>query len=195
MNEGIPSTPVHQGATDTGFSCMTGLKKEGPRYILSSGKGLVLFPILMFMVAIAMCFIPWQANTDIGIKFKYIIAIGFAWGGLCALAAFYFKRAFGKSVVLDTTSGTIRIYKGKKISRTLPLKDLVGWQLCFQDHGRYKSYELNLCVRREGELFRDCILAYCGERYVRKVAKRLSQYTGKEIFDCIETNKSNPSPG
>lgn len=182
--ETLLTEPTSSHVTSAGWFPDVALHRRGNRLVHESSYSFLVFAAVMCAVAVAVCFIPWDARAFIGIgpKVKFFIAGGFAWGGTCAAGAYWFRNVMGQRIVFDRDENTVLI-RARDCRITIPRDDVLGVQLFRGKLG----YQTNLVYRSEsGGIARRCLLSHVNRGPCKNLARQYQDKCKLELFDHTE---------
>jgi len=135
----------------------------------------------MICFAIVLAALPWDTEANPGGKLKYWLAGICVWGGVCGLAPFFVRNAFGQTIIIDPHEQTVRIKKGKT-SQTIAWHDVIGLQVCppqISEDSKIDGYELSLVWKdSSGNVQEHCLMRHVLRRSVVALGERYESCFG-----------------
>ena len=161
------------------------LHRRGGVFYQESSYSHFWFFGVMIVVAIVIAALPWDTEANLGGKLKYWLAGFCVWGGICGLAGFFVRNAFGQTIMIDPHERTLRIKK-RKVRQTIAWRDVVGLQVCpLQRPGASKidGYQLSLIWKdSSGSVQEHCLMRHVLRRSVVALGERYESCFGFRLI-------------
>ena len=184
---GLPREPLDIQTNSRGFLPPVGLHARGRLYVQeSSYSHFGLFAVLL-VAAGALAFSTWDAEAPCGEwPLKGLIAGGLVWAGICSVAPYWVRNAFGQKILVDPVKHTWTIRR-RSSEQVVPWADILGLQICRQvvpPTSQLNGYQLNLVWRDvAGAIQRHCLLKHAHRSFVRSLGNRYRTLFRIDLFD------------
>ncbi|MDB6151870.1 MAG: hypothetical protein JWL90_323 [Chthoniobacteraceae bacterium] len=195
-----PTPDIPRGALDINYNSSGSFPnvelhgRSSLFYQESSYSHFRLFGVL-FLAAAVISLLPWQAVAYGGLKLKYWIAIGCAWGGICGLAPYFIRNALGQTIIVDPRGKTLRI-KSSGVEQTIAWQEIIAVQICHQEVSgdlEMSGWQLNLVWRdSHGIIKRHCLFKNANKEFVKSLGQRYELLFG---FSYIDESLSSQTEG
>ncbi len=181
----IPTSPTPSRVTSSSWFPDVALHRHSNRFVHESSYSQLCFAAVMFIVAVLVCFIPWDERAFLGngLKVKYFIAGGIIWGGMCVLGMYWFRNARGQRLVIDPHAEKLTILTPQR-QVEIRMEDIVGTQICKGEHG----FQANLVYRDAAEdIKRHCLYSHASKSPCLRLARQYELHCGFPIIDQSST--------
>lgn len=164
-----------------GFLPAIGLHRRGGVFYQESSYAHFWFFGVMIVFAGVLAALPWDTDANLGGKLKYWLAGFCVWGGICGLAPFFVRNAFGQTIIIDPRAETVQIRK-RKARQTIAWRDVIGLQVCphqISEDSKIDRYELSLVWKdSSGSVQEHCLMRHVLRRPVITLGERYESCFG-----------------
>ncbi len=153
--------------------------------------------ILLFLI-----FLPMLSLKIYIVEFSFqlFLVLFTGLGAFSFCLGHYLLKKFSTKVIFDMKSSTVSILKDNRlenivkrvptnqVSEKLPMNELQCIQICYWKFSHNNAYQLNLCFAGNK---RFNIMSRNSKYQVVKISRKIAEYTGVGIIDCVKLNKNS----
>lgn len=189
----VPSEALESQHISYGFLPFIALHRRGGVFVQESSYSLLGMAGLMFGLAVAACFIPWNLEPIFGrIRGEYLMVAVLVWTGAVCIATYVLRNFFGLTVTIDADRKTLRIKRGEFVEE-VSWSEVVEFQVCewrSPTATRRGGYQLILARRNSaGEVKRDLLWCDASKGMVTALARRYEELFQFRVVDYARRNE------